>query len=68
MLLLVFCLTVLPITVTEREALKSPIIMVDLYINTQKVRFVYFNSLNIYFINVETLLGTYTFMMIMDYW
>lgn len=41
--------------------------MVDLYINTQKVRFVYFNSLNIYFINVETLLGTYTFMMIMDY-
>lgn len=41
--------------------------MVDLYINTQKVHFVYFNSLNIYFINVETLLGTYTFMMIMDY-
>lgn len=52
--LVMFYLVVL--SITERQVLKSSTIVVDLYINTQAFDCIHFNSLNIYFINVETLL------------
>lgn len=44
------------LSITERQVLKSPTIVVDLYTNTQEFNFIHFDSLKIYFANIETLL------------